>query len=102
MKLALLLVIMVIASCSAQQQTERSLPQCLSLCSNQFASCTEEYPGDASACLPARRDCETTCEAEKAMNRESRTRQSVEVEPIMLMRGDAGSDPPDSGRQAPD
>ena len=60
----------VIAACSAsQQRADGSAPHCLSMCSNQFAACTEEFPGDASACLPARNDCERTCEGDAALRR---------------------------------
>lgn len=81
-------------SCSAQQQrTEQDVPQCLSLCSNQFAACTQEYPGDASACLPGRRDCEQACEAMKAeqRNEDDRNREPfVPAEPFV--QPDAGTE----------
>lgn len=79
----LIVAVSLAAACSARQSTptaERSVPQCLSLCSNQFTACTEEFPGDASACLPARRDCERTCEGEKAMKRaEDGTRDGIQA-----------------------
>jgi len=101
--LAALLLMMLGFSCSAQQQTtERRVPQCLSLCGNQFAACTEEYPGDASACLPARRDCEQACEAERAVQRMEDGRRGLQA-PIdtPMLRPDAGSVAPDAG-SAPD
>lgn len=54
---------------SATKPESRSVPQCLSLCSNQFASCTEEYPGDFSACRGDRADCERACHEQRALER---------------------------------
>lgn len=99
---------LLVVGCSAKQQpqpkqqrqTEKRLPQCLSLCANQFAACTEEYPGDASACLPGRRDCQTTCEGEAAIKRMEKGKKPHTVDRIELQRPDAGT--PDSGSQAAD
>ena len=94
MRFAVLLFFML-AACSAKQQaTERDLPQCMSLCANQFAACTQEFPGDASACLPARNDCDKTCRGEEAIRSAEDGRQKVLAplsKPVMI-RPDAGTD----------
>ena len=105
MKGLVLVLFAMLFGCSASQQPEKqSTPQCLSLCSNQFAACTEEYPGDASACLPARHDCERTCQGQKAMERMEGGQGDIVMPPERptIIRPDAGTtDAPDSG-QAPD
>lgn len=68
--LAAVMILLFFAGCSGpqqQRQSERSVPQCLSLCGNQFAACTEEYPGDFSACRADRDECEQTCREQKAL-----------------------------------
>ena len=101
MKVIIAAIVMLLIGCSAkQQQAERSVPQCLSLCGNQFAACTEEFPGDASACLPARRDCERTCQGEAAVRRAEDGRPSMTVtEKPKIIRPDM--DTPDAGAASP-
>jgi hypothetical protein len=102
--LAVFAACFLLAGCSAKQQPERSLPQCLSLCSNQFASCTEEFPGDASACLPGRNECQRTCEADRAEKRmEGGSGRSTPDRPVLLTTPDVGPESgEDSGDNAPD
>ena len=101
MKVVLMMFLLCAACSSQQQKTERSVPQCLSLCSNQFAACTEEFPGDASACLPGRRDCERTCESERALQRGEGNKPGEVMAPMdkpQIIRPDAGTQTPDSAQ----
>ena len=69
---SLITFIALLVGCSGakQQETEADyLPQCLSLCSNNFAACTQEYPGDFAMCRQERDNCEQTCEEKKALER---------------------------------
>jgi len=92
MKLRMFLALAVLtASCSARQPKEQQTPQCLSLCANQFASCTQEFPGDAAACQPSRNECERTCAGERAVQRMEGDENQVFV-PI---------DAPDAGGSTP-
>lgn len=95
LRAALVAVTLVLVGCSARQSTEQRVPPCLSLCANQFAACTEEFPGDAAACQPARNDCERTCRGERALQ------QAEEGQPEVLVpisSPDAGSNAaPDGG-----
>ncbi len=65
-----------------QSKSDRPTPQCTSLCQNQLAACTEEYPGDYSACQGEFSRCESNCESRKAMERmeDGSTREEV-IEP---------------------
>jgi hypothetical protein len=78
--LVTLAVIAVSVGCSSpQRKTEQPVPQCLSLCSNQFAACTDEYPGDFSACKGERADCEQTCREQKALQETEEEEEEVIV-----------------------
>lgn len=109
----ILSTVLVAISCAgpqSQTRTERSVPQCLSMCGNQFAMCTEEYPGDASACLGDRRQCEQSCEAQKAVERMEEREEDVivptdaEEVPVDTVRteADEAEEAEDDGQSGPD
>lgn len=64
-----LLALLVSACATAQPRAEQPVPQCLSLCNNNFASCTNEFPGDYGACRQEMQTCEDACQEQKAMER---------------------------------
>lgn len=63
------LALLVSACATAQPKTEQPVPQCLSVCNNNFASCTNEFPGDYGACRQEMQTCENACQEQKAMER---------------------------------
>lgn len=100
--LGIIVLVALSTACSGGQQAQGKqpkMPQCLSLCGNQFAACTEEFPGDFTACQSSRSDCERQCEGDRAIERmESGDSRLEVVEPLQpadaaVPEGaDAGSD----------
>lgn len=82
MKRLIAALALVSLSCAGQQRAEQqSTPQCLSLCNNNFAACTEEFPGDYGACRRDLQTCQNACEEQKALERMEKGDEEIIVEP---------------------
>ena len=82
MKRPLLAMLLIVAGCAGQQRTEQqSTPQCVSLCNNNFAACTERHPGDFGACQRDLNTCQSACEEQKAIERMEEEEEEVIVTP---------------------
>ncbi len=99
----LLLIIASLAlaiSCSADPRVaERGIgPQarCIDICGANFTACTQNNPGDYTACADDRRQCDKECESQAAEQRIEPANEAVEPVDVPLGNQPESETPPPS------
>lgn len=104
----LLLVVASISlaiSCASDPRVaERGIgPQarCIDICGANFTACTQNNPGDYTACAGDRRDCDQECESQAAEQRIEPAQETVEPVDVPIGGQPEGEQPAPEGEVAP-
>jgi len=79
--------------CSGAPTSSDGHARCIDICGAEFSQCTNQYPGDFTACADRRRQCDVQCTGDAAERDVPTSQQEIIISPSEVFDQEPESEP---------